>query len=130
MPTDDVRVKIDGREYPVPDRWTLGEQALFKTIAGVRMMELDEAMRAGDPQALMALFLIVKRRAGEKATVEDVERVTDFEFIGEVVEGDAVPPPVPATVSPPSEPSVIGHLPSSATSPDVSGPLSSRTASA
>lgn len=125
-----MRVRIDGREYPVPDKWTLGEQALFKTVAGVRMLELDEAMQAGDPQVLMALFMIVKRRAGEKATVADVEQVTDFEFIGEVVDGDAVPPPVPAIASEPSEPTAIGRLLSSAMIPDVSGPLSSRTGSA
>ena len=127
---DELRVVIDGREYPAPEKWTLGEQALFKTVAGIRMMVLEEALQAGDTQALMAFFMIVKQRAGEKVTVADAEAITDFEFIGQPEADDAVPPPSPAADSPRNEPAAVKSLPSSATIPAGSGTPPSRIASA
>lgn len=129
MPDDVLRVKIDGKEYKLEGQMTLGEQRVFKEVGGIRLGELEDAMTNGDPDTLVALVMILKRRAGETCTLEDAEAVADLEFV-ENEQADAVPPPVPAADSQPSAPSEIAQLPRAETTPSGSGPLSSRTVSA
>lgn len=64
------RVKIEGvagfdGEYEVDQAaFTMGDLRLIKSIAGVRAGELDEALRAGDVDVLVAITIIALRRSG------------------------------------------------------------------
>ena len=104
-PVPDGKIRIDGRDYELPDTFNLGEQRLFKTVGGIRLAELGEALQAGDQDVILVVCMIVKRRAGETCSVEDAEKITtiDFPEAAAVDEGDAVPPPVPVAASQPSE---------------------------
>lgn len=112
---------IKGREYPVPERFTLGESRLIKQISGVRLGEIMDALSAGDPDLLAALAVIVTKRAGRPITLEQLDdiEITDFDFT-EPNEGDAGPPPA----------ATAAEDGSSATTPSSSGPPSSETSSA
>jgi hypothetical protein len=126
-----MRVRIDGKEYRLEGQLTLGEQQVFKQVGGIRLGELEDAMTNGDPDTLVALVIIMRRRAGETCTIEDAQSVTALEFIDEpTTVVDAGPPPVPVADSPPSEHGVTALPQRVETTPNDSGLPSSRTVSA
>lgn len=128
--TDALRVKIDGTEYVLDGEMTLGEQQVFKRVGGIRLAEMEDALQHGDPDALVALVIILKGRAGETCTVEEAQQVRSLEFVETTVEDDAVPPPGPGTDSQPPAPAAVALLANPETLPNSSGRHSSMTASA
>lgn len=128
--SDALRVKIDGTEYVLDGELTLGEQQVFKRVGGIRLAEMEDALEHGDPDALIALVIILKGRAGEPCTIEQAQQVTSLEFVTDEATGDAVPPPAPAADSPPSAVSGVALVPNPETTPNDSGARSSMTASA
>lgn len=128
--TDALRVKIDGAEYVLDGEMTLGEQQVFKRVGGIRLAEMEDALQHGDPDALVALVIILKGRAGESCTVEEAQQVRSLEFVESAGEADAVPPPAPAADSPQPAAAAVALLPNPATTPNDSGAPSSMTASA
>lgn len=96
-------VTLDGQKYRLVEDLTLGELALFKTVGGIRLAELEAALAAGDPDVLIAFAMIVSARAGKPMSEADARMIRTFDIAEEDAEsGVAVPPPVPVTASPPS----------------------------
>lgn len=99
-----MKIRIDGRDYDMPEKLDLGELAVFKQVAGVRINEIEEALDAGDPEVIIALCIVVKTRAGEKTSREDAARIQTFEMIpDETDEGDVDPPALRAAPASPPE---------------------------
>ena len=73
------------RKYAVPDSFTYRELQTFKTVAGVRPTEMEDALFSGDPDVIVALAMVCARRAGHNIT-EDM--LLDLEVGGIRIEGD------------------------------------------
>lgn len=58
------------RKYPVPDSFTYRELQEFKTVAGVRPTEMEDALFSGDPDVIIALARICALRAGHDIPTE------------------------------------------------------------
>lgn len=89
-----ARMVIGGADYPVPDEFTYRELGIIKRIAGVRAGELMAALIAGDTDIVVALAIIVMRRAGKRV---DEDALLDGE-LGSIElhsddEGDENDPP-------------------------------------
>lgn len=88
-------------------KMTLGDLKTFKEIAGVKLQQAFAAGPDGkidpEPEALIALTYIVKRRENPNFTLEQAEAIQ----IDELVIGEADPPTDAASTdgSPPSAPS-------------------------
>ncbi len=61
---------IDGSYELELGRFTLGELHVIKKQAGVRAGEIEDAMRAGDTDLLVAFALIALKRAGREIAPE------------------------------------------------------------
>lgn len=88
-------IRIQGVEYPLPDDFTFGDLSLFKRMGVANVGAIrDEQELFSDPDAIRALLLIVKRRAGEQideAAIDEI-KLSEITF----VEGtDADPPTRP-----------------------------------
>lgn len=78
------------RKYPVPDSFTYRELQTFKTVAGVRPIEMEDALTSGDPDVVIALAMVCAKRAGHTFTDE---MLLDLEVGAITLEGDAEDPP-------------------------------------
>lgn len=76
------------RKYPVPESFTYRELQTFKTVAGLRPAELEDALFSGDPDVVIALAMICAKRSGHPFTEEDL---LDLEVGAITIEGDADP---------------------------------------
>lgn len=61
---------VDGSYELELGRFTLGELRIIKKEAGVRAGEIEDAMRAGDTDLLVAFALIALKRAGRDVASE------------------------------------------------------------
>lgn len=105
-------------EYELDLNFTNRDLHTVKQISGVRAGELDEAIRVGDLDVVVALAVNALRRAGHQVNIDilwDAEagKITLIED-----EADAVPPP-PAIV--PSDKKVSGEPDSSGVSGSSAG---------
>ncbi len=74
MPAE-LTIKIPGqipRKYPLPDSWTYREMQTIKRIAGLTPVKVMEALGEGDPDAIMALAVVIANRAGHNLTENDL----------------------------------------------------------
>lgn len=74
MPAE-LTIKIPGqipRKYPLPDSWTYRELQTIKRIAGLTPVKVMDALGEGDPDAIMALAIVVANRAGHNLTENDL----------------------------------------------------------
>lgn len=112
-------ILVAGKEYPIPESFTYRELDIIKQTAGVRPAEFLDAFRAGDAMVLVALAIIVKRRAGETVDVEalkDMDASSIEEAKDDPDEEDDSRPPDGGGDTPPSptptEPGPHGSPPS------------------
>lgn len=85
----DSCIVIDGKQYPIPTRFTLGEEAEIERIVG-QGYNLEKP----GPLGLLALAYIAVKRVNPAVTLQDIE-VLDGDRIGvegDTPEDDAVPP--------------------------------------
>ena len=61
---------LDGSYEMELGRFTLGELRIIKKEAGVRAGEIEDAMRAGDTDLLVAFALIALKRSGREVAPE------------------------------------------------------------
>lgn len=78
------------RKYPVPESFTYRELQVFKTVAGLRPTELEDALFSGDPDVVVALAMICAKRSGHPFSEDDL---LDLEVGAISIEGDADPTP-------------------------------------
>lgn len=74
MPAE-LTIKIPGqipRKYPLPDSWTYRELQTIKRIAGCTPVKVMQALEEGDPDAIMALAVVVANRAGHNLSENDL----------------------------------------------------------
>lgn len=69
---------IDGSAYLMPTSFTGRELTYLQELTGVRLAELDESANAGDVQVLLAMAVIILRRAGNEDVT--IENLMDHEF--------------------------------------------------
>jgi hypothetical protein len=126
----DVRIKIDGKEYPFPEEYTLGEQRVLKVMSGLLLKDIGD-IDPTDPDLVTWLLWVVLHRENPKVTPQDVESKTfaDVEMIGtedEAPEVAAIPPAPPGETGTSPNGSTVsggsgGDLSPGATSPATSG---------
>jgi len=78
-------ITIEGTRYEIPDQFTIGELKTFKEVGA----DLPDGEGAFDAFQLVAIIVIVKRRAGEVVDVASLDELTTAQFTVEVEE----PPP-------------------------------------
>jgi hypothetical protein len=72
-----VTITISGTEYSFdPAEWTLDDLALLESVAGVSFRMLDMESAGGQ----RALAFLLKRKAGEEVTLEDVGALKPSDF--------------------------------------------------
>ncbi len=79
-----AHLDISGVKYPIPEEFTYGELSLIKRVAGVRVKELGAALEAGDTDVIVALAMIVLKRAGIDANESKLMALK----AGEISSGD------------------------------------------
>lgn len=127
-------VIVEGRRYHVPTSFTLGEARDMKQISGLDVLEVEPALRRGNPEATAAFIYICMRRVDPDVKLDDVWKfdLSRIEFREEAAEEDDPRPPAPSQEHPPERrPSASGSgdgssgpdagEQSSATIRDVSG---------
>lgn len=92
---------VDGT-YPLDltDQFTYGETRTIKQISGARVLELNEAMTAGDSDVILALAKIALDRAGKdvpvdillRAKIDSITLEPTAEEQAAEEEADALPP--------------------------------------
>ena len=97
---DEAKLLINGREYPMPTSFTLGEARMVKRLTGKSMDELGD-LSGADPDWMVALVWIAMHRDDPTLTVEQVEALMfeDLEF----TEADEGAPSPPVTSEPNDE---------------------------
>lgn len=70
-------VEINGRFYPVPTGFTLGEARTIKRLTGLGLVEYAEALSRidEDPDVMTAFIWLAMHRDDPKVTVEQVEQI-------------------------------------------------------
>lgn len=76
------------RKYPLPESFTYRELQTFKTVAGLRPADLEDALFSGDPDVVIALAMICAKRAGHPFTEDDL---LDLDVGAIAIEGDQDP---------------------------------------
>jgi hypothetical protein len=94
-PESEPGFSIDGTFYPAASSFTLGEARTLKRVGGVMLDELEAALEAGDPDALVAVVLITMQRVDPSVTVEQVEAL-DVSVLGGASEEAPADPPAEA----------------------------------
>lgn len=111
-----MQFKIEGRTYEFDEsRLTVAEARVIKKHAGLGLAEFGDGIRRGDPDAIVSMLFIAKRRAGEAVRWQDFDEfnLADIDMGDEAAaEGDeedtsdaeqAEPDPTPPSA--PDEPS-------------------------
>jgi hypothetical protein len=87
-----AKIRIQGVEYPTPERFNNREIALIQRVTGFMPAKWEESLHDGDVNMQVAIAMIVLTRAGQ---TPDIEKLYDLEpgFIeGVPDEADASPP--------------------------------------
>lgn len=93
----------DGPEYEFDETTLLVSEArLIKAHAGMGLKAFGEALEGGDPDALAAMLLIARRRAGEAVRWEDLGSVDlgKLNVVDENTEGESEDPTEPTQTGP------------------------------
>ncbi len=88
---DEPRFVLNGKEYPIPDSFTIGEMCDAERYFGV---EFGENSTVG-ARMMAAMMWIAVRREDKTVTVDDIRNLPADAF--QAVEGDARPPEIPAS---------------------------------
>jgi len=86
---DQLTLIVNGREYAMPDTFTLGELADMEKITGQ-----GYDLAKGGVQGTLALAYVAMRRVDDRVTIDDLRGLTPDEF--EIKGADSVPPPAGA----------------------------------
>jgi len=79
------KIVVNGREYPFPENFTMGELADIEDICGQ-----DYDITKGGGKGTLALAFIAIRRQDPRVTIAAIRNLTQDDF--EVVGGDDGPP--------------------------------------
>lgn len=99
-----LRFRVEGQEYEYDEtRMLVSEARLIKKNAGFGLTGFSEGLRNGDPDALVAMLYLAKRRSGVACRWQDFDNLdlNTIEVIGDADEsedgGDAEgnPPSLP-----------------------------------
>lgn len=93
-----MHITVEGKQYEIPEKMTLGEASLIKSASGLSMRQLQFGLEVGDPDLIAALIVIVMRRSGRNAELGDVYEmdVTEIDFGGAEEADDGPPAESPA----------------------------------
>ena len=80
-------IKVNGREYPLPTSYTLGEEADMEKITG-QGYDLSK----GGALGLLAIMYVAIHRADPTVTVDDI-RSLSAEDLDIQTSGEVIPPP-------------------------------------
>lgn len=108
-------VEVNGKRYASPKSFTLDEMRTIKQISGgMGVVEAQQAIGRGDPDAIVAFLTVVMQHNGEKVDPDSLWKL-DFatiNFVSEpeedVADDPALPPPNGSGVSSPGEPERVG----------------------
>lgn len=94
-----MRYTIEGEEYEFDAKVTVEEAMLIQDKANLGLSEFDPALRKGNPYAIAALILILKKRAGEAVRWQDLMGLDllTFAIVPEPVEEEPGKPAAPTT---------------------------------
>jgi len=67
-----MKVTVKGTVYAVDSEFTGWEWRLIKQVAGIRVLEYEAALLAGDYDLMVAIALVAMRRHGVEATEGDL----------------------------------------------------------
>jgi hypothetical protein len=84
---DEAKIIVNGKEYPLPTSYTLGEEADMEKITG---QGYDLAQ--GGPLGLLAIMFVAIHRADPTVTVDDIRALSGDELDIQT-SGEVVPPP-------------------------------------
>ncbi len=121
---DEPKLIVNGREYPMPDSFTMGELADMEQITG-QGYDLSK----GGVRAMLALTYVAIKRIDPRVTVEDIRALGQDDF--EIVGGDDVPPVLSGPGDSPTEtakPSRAGSASRSSVTPPASNAPSNASA--
>ena len=79
-------ITIEGTEYELPTKFTIGELKTFKEVGA----DMPDGGGGFDAFQLVAMIVIVKRRAGEVVDIAALDELTTEDF---TVVVDELPPP-------------------------------------
>lgn len=94
-----MKLRINGRDYPVVDNPTLGELRILKREFDVQ--EVDQ-LNPKDPDHLAGLVYVSMHRADPSVTIEDVDAVQTVELLDD--EGNVVDAPDEEAERPTADP--------------------------
>lgn len=94
-------IRIDGREYEIPERLKFSEARLLQQIGGLGLGQLTEALQSGDANVIAALVLIIMRRQDSSFTIQQVDEMyidqINFGPDEPVTEEETNPPQTPVS---------------------------------
>lgn len=71
-----MRIEVEGEVYDYDDeKMSVAEARVIKKQAGMGVTQWAEALRTGDPDALVALVFLAKTRAGEAPKWSDFDEL-------------------------------------------------------
>lgn len=112
------KIIVNGKEYPLPTSYTLGEEAEMERITG---QGYDLAQ--GGPLGLLAIMYVAIHRADPSVTVDDIRSLSADELDIQT-SGDVVPPTVGGEPPEHTPPSSGSSSPDSVDDPDASPEVS------
>lgn len=115
-------IRVDGKFYPLPSSFRLGETRMIKRITGLNPAAFNEALNeldeTSDPDVYMALVWWIMHREDPSISVEQLDQLEFGQIVNE--DGDEVAPSDPKANGAPSASSPIS-VSASSTSPDAPG---------
>jgi hypothetical protein len=75
-----MKFSIEDREYEFEAKITVEEAMIIQDKAGLGLTEFDPALGRGNPYAIAALMLILKKRAGEAVRWQDLLKLDAMTF--------------------------------------------------
>ena len=69
-----MQVKYEGKDYTFDlDEITVSQATTLKRKLGLTLLGLDQGLREGDPDALRAVFWLMKEQSGERTDIDMVD---------------------------------------------------------
>jgi len=93
-----MKIRVEGADYEFDDSTLLVEEArLIKKYTGMGLKSFTEASKDGDPDALVAIVYLAKRRAGEAIRWQDLDNLdlAKLEAIDETIRDASQPHEAP-----------------------------------
>jgi hypothetical protein len=108
---DEAKIIVNGKEYPLPTSYTLGEEADMEKITG-QGYDLSK----GGALGLLAIMYVAIHRADPSVTVDDIRGLSADELDIQT-SGEVVPPPIGDVLSVDAPPSTDSSTPGSGLPP-------------